>query len=117
MSHINQSKYIGISKGDSFQYTAIRSLAIALIFLIVVRADIDSTLRAHVPQLILALVYLMYFICADYANSRSNQLAQYFDQALDDYKETYGDSGAAYAERSRRHLVLILMRKDGQGGI
>ena len=86
MTHLNQSKYIGISSADSFQYTTIRSLAIGILFLIVIRADVESTLAAHVPLLILAIVYLMYFICVDYSNSRSNQLAKYFNEALDEFQ-------------------------------
>jgi len=84
ISHINQSKFIGISKSDSFQYLSIRLLSFALIFLIIARSDYSGTLHYHLEQLLLTIFYLIYFVCADYHNSRQNQLALYFDDLLND---------------------------------
>lgn len=47
LSHINQSKYIGISKVDSFQYVMIRVLPLALQFLIILKSDYVGNLKYH----------------------------------------------------------------------
>lgn len=47
LSHVNQSKYIGISKVDSFQYIMIRVLPLILQFLIIIKSDYVGTLKYH----------------------------------------------------------------------
>ena len=47
LSHMNQSKYIGISKADSIQYITIRVLPYVVLLLIVVRADYIGNLKHH----------------------------------------------------------------------
>ena len=47
LSHVNQSKYIGISKVDSFQYIMIRVLPLALQFLIILKSDYVGALKYH----------------------------------------------------------------------
>lgn len=87
LSHINQSKYIGVSKVDSFQYVMIRVLPLALQFLIIVRSDYVGTLKYHFEQLLFVLFYLAYFLFADFKKSRENRLGQMFDEALNDQDE------------------------------
>lgn len=74
MAHLNQSKFIGVSKVDSFQYIAIRALAFILMLLIIVRADYVGNLKNHFEQLLVAIIYISYFIGKDFKNSRRNQL-------------------------------------------
>jgi len=42
--HLNQSKYIGLSKVDSFQYLMIRSLVFVIQFAVIWRSDYQNTL-------------------------------------------------------------------------
>jgi hypothetical protein len=82
LSHVNQSKYIGISKVDNFQYIMIRVLPLALQFLIIIKSDYVGTLKYHFEQILFVMFYLAYFVFADYRKSRENRLAQMFDEAL-----------------------------------
>lgn len=74
IAHLNQSKYIGLSKIDSIQYITIRAMAFILMLLIIVRADYVGNLKNHFEQLLVAIIYMAYFIAKDYRNSRKNQL-------------------------------------------
>lgn len=47
MSYVNQSKYVGISGTDGFQYFTIRSLPFLAHFFIIFRADLNGTLIYH----------------------------------------------------------------------
>jgi len=84
LAHVNQTKYIGISQADHFQYLAIRGLPFWLVTMILAKSNLDGTFKSHLCLLFLMLFYLFYFICTDCKNSRQNQLALYFDDWLND---------------------------------
>lgn len=118
LSHINQSRYVGLSKWDSVQYFLIRALIVSLPFLIIVRSDYSGTIRHHFEQLLLAIFYLGYFAIIDWHNSRKNQLALFFEDMLNkDLNSEIGDGNNNYAERNQYRVVLIMFRPDGRGGI
>ena len=72
ISHLNQSRFVGLSKLDTVQYFAIRASLIALPFLIIARADYSGSIGNHFEQLLAAIVYLAYFTFLDWHNSRKN---------------------------------------------
>ena len=119
LSHVNQSKYVGLSWWDSAQYFLIRALTVALPFLVVVRSDYAGTIRNHFEQLMFAIFYAGYFAVIDWHNSRKNQLALYFEDMLNNEGpgDQIGDGQNNYAERNQYRVVLIMFRPDGRGGI
>lgn len=66
LSHLNQSKYVGLSKWDSAQYLIIRVGMIVLPFIIVFRSDYSGSMKNHFEQLLLAIFYLCYFVINDW---------------------------------------------------
>jgi hypothetical protein len=112
LSHVNQSKYIGVSTVDSIQYMMIRVLPLLLQFLIILKSDYVGTMKYHFEQLLFVLFYLAYFIFSDYRRSRENRLAEMLDEALND-----GGQQHQYAQKTRSRVVLIFFRGDGRGGI
>ena len=117
MAHINQSKYTGLSKLDSFQYFMIRAMPIFIQILIIWRSDYQGTLKYHFEQLLLTIFYAVYLFISDYSNSRANQLAMYFDSDyLNEGTNAQGYS-AEHAERRQARVVLLMYRPDGRGGV
>ena len=116
LAHLNQSKYIGISKIDSFQYITIRLLPFMLCLLIIVRADYVGNIKHHFEQLLVAIFYLTYFIVKDYKNSRRNQLQKFFDSELNDSEDNDGYK-KQYDQKKETRMVLIMYRERGNGGI
>jgi len=118
ISHLNQSRYVGISKWDGVQYFCIRFLTLMLPFLIVAKSDYTGTIRYHFEQLLAGIAWLAYFALVDWHNSRKNQLALYFDEMFtDSLNNEIGDGEHSVAERSQYRMVLIMFRPDGRGGI
>lgn len=70
--HVNQSKYIGLSKVDSVQYAMIRSLVFVIHFAVIWRSDYQNTLKYHFEQLLFGIIYLAYTFFVDYSNARTN---------------------------------------------
>lgn len=113
MSYVNQSKYIGVSKADSFQYTTIRLLPFFLAVMIVCKADVSGNLPNYAAQLVLSLIYFLYFVFVDYRESRKNPLSLYFDNNFNLENDIKKDVKA----NSERRMVLIMYRERGNGGI
>lgn len=113
--HINQSKYIGLSKMDSFQYLMIRSLVFVIHFAVIWRSDYQNTLKYHFEQLLVGIIYLAYTIFVDYANSRENQLAKFFEQGQLGDRDTEWET--LEAEQTKVRTVLIMYRANGRGGV
>ena len=113
--HLNQSKYIGLSKVDSFQYLMIRSLVFVIQFAVIWRSDYQNTLQYHFEQLLVAVIYLAYTIFVDYANSRKNQLSHFFEQGQLGDRDTEWETQAA--EQTQVRTVLIMYRANGRGGV
>jgi hypothetical protein len=113
--HLNQSKYIGLSKVDSFQYTMIRSLVFVIQFAVIWRSDYQNTLKYHFEQLLLAILYLAYTVFVDYSNSRKNQLSHFFEQGALGDRDTEWETETAEATQVR--TVLIMYRANGRGGV
>lgn len=117
IAHINQSKYIGISKLDSFQFLMVRVMPFIIHFMIIWRSDYIGSLKYHFEQLLLGLFYFLYLVVADFSNSRANQLALYFDNDyLTEGSNPLGYS-AQHAEKRQARVVLLMYRPDGRGGI
>lgn len=114
--YINQSKYVGICKMDAYQYLLIRVMPFLIFFVLLWRYDYSGGLKYHFEQLLLVIFYLAYFIFSDYHNSRKNQLALYFDETFNSgfFDEEFE---AKYAKKEQSHVVLIVYRRDGRGGI
>lgn len=114
--YLNQSKYLGICKMDAYQYLMIRVLPFVIFFLLLWRYDYSGGLRYHFEQMLVVIFYLAYFIFSDYHNSRKNQLALYFDETFNSgyFNEEFE---AKYAKKEQSHVVLIVYRRDGRGGI
>jgi len=113
MCYLNKSKYIGVSKSDSFQYTAIRVLPFFLAIMILCRADVKGNLPDFGGQLVLCMVYFLYFVFVDYKESRRNPLSLFFDNNFN----LENDIKTDVKKKTPARMVLIMYRKDGNGGI
>jgi len=113
MCYVNQSKYIGVSKADSVQYTTIRLLPFILAAMIICKADVNGNLPDFVAQLVLCLVYFLYYVFVDSKESRKNPLSLYFDNNFNMESDVKTD----VKENRERRMVLIMYRERGNGGI
>ena len=91
---------------------------VILPFLIIFRSDYAGNIKNHFEQLVVAFLYICYFIISDWSNSRKNQLALYFDDMLSASLNDLPEDGEKnYAERTQYRVVMIMFRPDGKGGI
>jgi len=65
-THINQSKFIGLSTFDGFQYLLLRILPFAIHALAIWRSEYAGTMKFHFEQILLIVFYLSYLIFNDY---------------------------------------------------
>ena len=70
--HLNQSKYIGISNLDSWQYFFVRCLSIIITFFVIIQSDFNGTLKYHFEQLLVSVIWMFYFIFSDWKKSKEN---------------------------------------------
>ena len=63
------------------------------------RYDYSVILPNHFELILVIVFYLVYFVFSDYENSRRNQFAMYFDEALM-HADSKTDYEAEYAGKS-----------------
>lgn len=78
--------------------------------LIVLKADVDGTLRHHVTQLSICIAYMIYYFAKDRSDSSRCNLTDLLD--MEDFP---GEK--EFVKKNERRIVLIVYRSDGKGGI
>jgi hypothetical protein len=81
--NLNQSRYIGISNLDNWQYFIVRCLSIFLPFFVIIQSDFNGTLKYHFEQLLVSVIWMFYFIFSDWRKSKDNSLAINLEEVYD----------------------------------
>lgn len=114
ISHLNQSRYTGVNSLDWWQYFLIRMLSAALPLLVVLRAEVNGTIKYYFEILLVGLLWGVYLIFVDWSKSQESSLAL----AMDDAFSKQGRYNRRHtAEKTHDRHVYIMFRPDGRGGI
>lgn len=69
ISHLNQSRFTGVNNLDWWQYFIIRSLSASLPLLVVLRAEVNGTMKYHFEILLVGLFWGFYLFLVDWSKS------------------------------------------------